>query len=404
MAILAECPFCRNKQSAKNKVCKCGNDLDKAKRSKKVIYWISFRIPIGQDEEGKIIYKQRRESVGKSIEKARDADGKRRVQKRENRIFDMLPESNMTFQELTDWYLGLKTVKKLKSYTRIKQALNNFNQTFASMIVGNIKPVYLENYQEDREGRGRAPATIDMEISIAKTMIIKAFDNDMVDGRVLKAFRSVKRKLKKGDNARKRTLAFDEYIRLINKAPQHLRAAIIIAFNTGMRTGEIRLLKWSYVDRKNGYIRLPKEVTKENKPKNIPINHHVKAVLDSVPRALNHPFIITYRGSRIAHKDGLKNSFKTACKNAKILHGRKTENGIIFHDIRRTVKTNMLSAGVDKVHRDLILGHSLQGMDVHYMAPDDETLKKAMEKYTRWIDDQFQNVDQSVDQEEKHNN
>jgi len=37
----------------------------------------------------------------------------------------MLPESKMTFQELTDWYLGLKTVMKLKSYTRIKQAFNN---------------------------------------------------------------------------------------------------------------------------------------------------------------------------------------------------------------------------------------------------------------------------------------
>jgi len=64
----------------------------------------------------------------------------------------------------------------------------------------------------------------------------------------------------------------------------------------------------------------------------------------------------------------------------------------------------MLSAGVDKVHRDLILGHSLQGMDVHYMAPDDQTLKEAMEKYTRWIDDQIANVDQSVDQKSKHNN
>jgi len=187
--------------------------------------------------------------VGRSIEKARDADGKRRVQKRENRIFDMLPESKMTFQELTDWYLDLKTVKKLKSFTRIKQALNNFNQTFANMIVGNIKPVYLENYQEDREGQGRADATIDMEISIAKTMIIKAFDNDMVDGRVLKAFRSVKRKLKKGSNARKRTLTIDEYLRLIYKAPHHLKAFIIIAYNTGMRIGELRLLKWSYVDR-----------------------------------------------------------------------------------------------------------------------------------------------------------
>ena len=71
MAILIECPSCRNKQAAKNKVCKCGADLDKAKRSKKVRYWISFRIPIGQDDEGKTIYKQRREFVGKSIEKAR---------------------------------------------------------------------------------------------------------------------------------------------------------------------------------------------------------------------------------------------------------------------------------------------------------------------------------------------
>ncbi len=54
----------------------------------------------------------------------------------------------MTFQELTDWYLGLKTVMKLKSYTRIKQAFNNFNATFGYMVAGDIKPVYLENYQE----------------------------------------------------------------------------------------------------------------------------------------------------------------------------------------------------------------------------------------------------------------
>ncbi|MBW2602911.1 MAG: hypothetical protein JRE28_01165 [Deltaproteobacteria bacterium] len=109
----------------------------------------------------------------------------------------MLPESLMTFQELTDWYLELRTVKKLKSYIRIKQALNNFNVVFGDMIVDDIKPVLLENYQEDREGQGRAAATIDMEISIAKTIIIKAFDNDMVDGRVLKAFRSLKKRLKK---------------------------------------------------------------------------------------------------------------------------------------------------------------------------------------------------------------
>jgi integrase len=168
-----------------------------------------------------------------------------------------------------------------------------------------------------------------------------------------------------------------------------------------MQLGELRLLKWSYVDKVNKYLRLPLEVTKEGRPKNIPINHHVRKTLDSLPRSILHDFIFTYKGQPITNAGGLKRSFKTACKKAGIPYGSKRQNGLIFHDIRRMVKTNMLTAGVDKVHRDLILGHSLQGMDVHYMAPDEETLKEAMEKYTRWIDIQFQNVDQSVDQTKK---
>ena len=68
----------------------------------------------------------------------------------------------------------------------------------------------------------------------------------------------------------------------------------------------------------------------------------------------------------------------------------------------------MLNAGVDKAHRDLILGHSLEGMDVHYIAPDEHTLKQAMEKYTAWVDKQLEvvsvNVDQTVDQVRNNTN
>ena len=52
----------------------------------------------------------------------------------------------------------------------------------------------------------------------------------------------------------------------------------------------------------------------------------------------------------------------------------------------------MLKAGVNKIHRDLILGHSLRGMDVHYLAPGEDSLKDAMDKYTKWIDDQVAQV------------
>lgn len=90
-------------------------------------------------------------------------------------------------------------------------------------------------------------------------------------------------------------------------------------------------------------------------------------------------------------------------EKAGILQGQDEPEGIIFHDIRRTVKTNMLSAGIDKVYRDMILGHSLRGMDVHYMSPSEDDLHRAMARYTEWLDSQLilQSVDHSVDQKPK---
>lgn len=365
--------------------------MDKAKRSGKVRYWINFRV------NGK----QRREPVGFSLQEAKDADGKRRSQKRENRIFDMLPESKMTFSELSEWYLNLESVKRLSSYDRVKIALNRFNAVFGSIEARAIKPIDLENYQGIREGQGVKPATIDMELVIAKIVINKAFDNDMVDGRVLKAFRNAKRKLKAGANARKRLLSFDEYQRLTDNASVHFRPILITCFNTGMRLGELRALKWDHIDRKGGFIRLPASMTKEGKPKSIPINRHVEKVLASLPRSLSG-YVFCYNGKPIRSACGTNKSIRNACKKAGISYGRDTGDGLIFHDIRRTFKTNMLRAGVDKIYRDLIVGHSLTGMDIHYIVPTDEDLTAAILRFTEWLDGQsaglFKTVDQNVDQ------
>lgn len=108
-----------------------------------------------------------------------------------------------------------------------------------------------------------------------------------------------------------------------------------------------------------------------------------------MPRSITG-FVFTYRGKPIRTEGGLRKSFKTACDNAGVPFGRNVQNGITFHDIRRTIKTNMLNAGVDKVHRNMILGHALQGMDVHYMVGTDEAIKGAMNKFTEWMDTQIQ--------------
>jgi integrase len=311
----------------------------------------------------------------------------------------MLPESKMSFDELAKWYLGQTSVKSLSSFDRVKGALKNFNDVFGDFQLNEIRQTDLEEYQLRRKKQGRAPATIDMEIKYAQTAVTKAYDNDLIDGHCLKAFRKTKRMLQKGANVRKNTVSIKQYLKLNKLASPHYKAVLTIAFNTGMRLGEIRQLRWPHIDWTKMMIRLPKEVTKEGRAKDVPINCHLESALKSLPRSILSDYIITYRGKPLKYKNSLKKQFQEVCKKADIVYGRKATGGIIFHDIRRTFKTNMLLAGVDKVHRDAILGHSLKGMDAHYIVVSDDSLTSAMDKYTKWFDREvfYASVDQNVD-------
>jgi hypothetical protein len=237
MGILARCPVCHRKQSVKNKKCACGLQQDEAKKSKKVRYWISYRTRDG---------KQRRESVGAfedldaySIDDAVDAMAKRRVQKRERKMFDELPETTMTFAELTEWYVGLEKIKSLASYDIIKIKLDIFNKEFGGLIVSQIRPVELENYQAKRLKQGAKPATVDQEIGKARAMVYKAFDNDLVGGDTIKTFKRIKKLLKPGSDIRDMVLSVDEFERLLKHTSGHIKGIIMMGYHTGMRRGEI---------------------------------------------------------------------------------------------------------------------------------------------------------------------
>ena len=245
VAILAECPICHRKQNASNRLCSCGEDLVKAKKSKRVRFWINYRLPGG---------KQKREAVGFSIEEARDADGKRRSQKRENRIFDIKPDAKMSFNELTKWYLELERVKVLARYSILKINLKSFNEMFGDTIVNKLKPMDLENYQAKRKAEGQADAYVDQQISMARAMINKAFDNDLVGGDVVKVFKRVGKLLKGDSNARDRVLSTQEFERLMAALPAHTKGIVAMGYYGGMRRGEVLNLTWDHVDLRNRLI------------------------------------------------------------------------------------------------------------------------------------------------------
>jgi integrase len=392
MAVLAEC-LCHRKQSLRNKVCSCGQDLVKLKKSNKINYWIVYRLPGGKQRFEKMTGEN-----ANSLEYARDVESKRRVQKREKRpIFEMLPQAEMSFQELTDWYLSLESVKEKRYYPILQFSLKKFNRIFGTRIVADIKPSELEDHRARRKKEGKAESTIDQEISAAKVVINKAFLDDKVGGEVLKRFKSVKKYLtgeKRNSNQRRRVLSPQEYTRLESSAPVHLKPILRTGYDTGMREGEILQLKWGMVFLKDHLIRLPKEITKDYEDRDIPISGELYDILDRLPRGIRDDYpIFTYKGKEI--KD-FRTGLKKACTEAKILYGRFKGDGFIFHDLRRTFYTDMRKAGIQESVIKAITGHSRNEVSDRYNQVDMEDMKQAIDRLTQYRRNQIESVYQNV--------
>ena len=391
MSIQAQCPICKKRQSLRNKVCSCGENLDKAKRAKRAKYWVVYRLPDG---------KQRAEYIGISLDDAKDIDAERRSQKAKGG----LPyKSRITFEELKEWYVSLEKIKVLASYRQVCIGLRRFCSGYGASQVNQLKAVDLENLQMKRKAEGLADSTIDDEIGHVRTMVIKAFDNDIVGGEPLKAFKRTKKLLKRNSNARDRVLSPDEYQRLYDAAAAHLKPIIATGYYTGMRRGEILGLTWDQVDMGEGFIHLAAEETKDGEARDIPICEDLKKILRRLPRALHLPNVFLFTRKLKTRDEVIQRPVKDiqramheACKEAGIVWGKNVKGGFIFHDLRHTFNTNMRKAGVPESVIMSITGHSTRQMFDRYNKIDSEDKTTGVEKLRYFL----QCVDLNVDQAE----
>jgi len=383
MSVLVEC-LCHKKRSLRNKVCSCGEDLVKLKRANKINYWIAYRLPGG---------KQKREVVGTSIDEARDADGKRRAQKREHRIFEILPEARMTFSELKDWYLGMEKTKSLANYPTLKTLLKKFCFEFGDRIVNSVKRSELENLQIKRQREGMALATIDYELNAAKIIVNKAFNDGILGGDTLRVFKGVKLMLKKNANARSRVLSPQEFDLILEKMPHYGKGPFLTAFRAGMREGEYLELVWSKIDFENLLIKLEAGDTKDKKPRIIPIPRDLLEVFKRTPRALHDAHVFLWKGKKISGEK-FREWVSKACEEAGIPYGRFVKGGFIPHDLRHGFVTYMRKAGVDKSVIMELTGHSTDAMFHRYNEIDGDDRRKAMNQLEAFLHSEYAEVEQ----------
>lgn len=196
-------------------------------------------------------------------------------------------------------------------------------------------------------------------------------------------------------NVRTGFIEVSGYKKILQQLPVTLKPLFVCGYHVSTRKGELKNIVWPQVDFDESVIVLEPADTKTGKGRYLPIYGDMgewltkqKAVRDAefpecpwvffwhtADCVLGHGGVRTKPGSRVEKFDA---SWKAAVKRAG-------NEGLLFHDLRRSAQRNMRKAGIDQSIRMKISGHKTDSMERRYNIVDIEDVKGAAKQMAKWI-------------------
>ena len=372
MALLIECPNCKNRNSPKKLICKCGKKIRKESNK---CYWIEYYID-GQ---------RKRERIGHSKLAAENRFREVQTAKVEGRYIKNVKGVKLTLNELRKWYLSLSEVRNLSTYntllSRVAHPVRLIGESkyASSLSLDDIEHYRLSRGQEESrwsKNNKVTAATINKEISAFKSMLNFAVKYGKIESNPI-----IKAAKLKDDNVRQRIISQNELENLLSFSPVHLKPILKMAYYEPMRKEEIIGLTWDEIDLQSNFIRLSANRTKGKKNgRSIPIHPLIKEMLYSLPRSIttNRVFLYLDKQGRYRPFKGFSRSWNRVRKLAGL-------NDVVFHDFRHTAITNMRKAGNPPSVIMKASGHKTMSMFLRYNLVDDEDLRSM-----KWNDESIE--------------
>jgi len=323
-------------------------------------------------------YRRIRRYAGRSKEEARTYLAELRIAAKEGKLEELInpKPSRDSFSEYARMLLDSAEWKSKRSALRNEISLKHLNCIFKDLQLAEINPGLVRKYITERKESGMAPATINRELSLLKSILYAAEYDGLIASNPIRG-RRVK-KLEEANSREKTILAMNltnEKLRLlIECAAPHLKPILKLALITGMRRGEILKMKWNDINLRLGMIRIPVENSKTKRERFIPIDTNLTIELDSIERKSDYVFLNNWTRD---HRKNVNEAFKTACERAGIPSGRKA--GLTFHDLRHLAAYRLVKV-TDIVTASKILGHASIQMTMRYVHPTEKDKRIAIEK------------------------
>ena len=270
-----------------------------------------------------------------------------------------------------------RSLLKTADGTETISGLKHLDAFFKGYRASGITIEELNNFVEKRLEDGANERTVNRNLALLRRMMNLAKQHDKIT-RVphFPMFSEL-------GNEREGFVSLWQFEQIRAYLPSHLHRIATFMNDTGIRLGEAKKIKWERVDLgrgKHGAIVLPRQHTKNKRPRIVPLSPEVSAWLRNMPRK-----------DPVFDATNLRKEWKKAATAAGL-------GNILVHDLRRSGVRNLRLAGNSEKIVMEISGHRTRAVFDRYNIVDDVDQLTAMDKLVEFQQVQRQQLAESKEQ------
>ena len=260
-------------------------------------------------------------------------------------------KKSASFREAVDRFTEdhLSNLKK-SSQQRYLVSLLNLTPHFQGLRLEEISKVNLTAFMTARRKEGVSDSTIIRDLACLSSVFTIASDWEMINVNPVLPFLRMHKKRKSllNSDPKTRYLSHAEELAILSaiadsaRAPNAIRrhekwmmaAAFAGYIDTGLRSQELLVMRWSWVSLERLEITVSKEVAKSKKDRVVPLLPRFARILCAMPRN-SHTEVVFWRTAMGCGFDDLNHTFQRYARGAGV-------EGVSIHDLRRTCGCRLL--------------------------------------------------------------
>jgi len=342
-------------------------------------YWFAaYRGPDGRRVKKSTKTKDRAKALRLAIEWEELANKGRngglmaaQVRKVVSELVEQATGEPLHFQAVADYFTHWKKQwdagKARNTAIKYTQTVDSFLKALGKRVtqpLGNIGPGDLEKWRDSLQKGGRTPATVNFNLKVVSIAFQKAQKLGYITVNPCHGLEAIR-----DDTEAERDVFTPEQVKALTSAGKGTdwEGAVLVAYFTGLRLGDVVTLTWSEVDTAGaqGWF-LRRKTGKTKKEVAVPIHPSLRAFLEPRQGVGKAPLFRTLHNGKPGGKTGLSTQFKNLMEKAgirgRVLRtgggGARQTSSLSFHSLRHSFTSAMANAGVPEEVRMLLTGHS----------------------------------------------